>query len=262
MRLATLADGRAALVTDEGYRPLPGKLVDHLCRLETSPSREEIPFQAAHLGAPIPRPGKIICIGLNYRDHARESGQELPQRPLLFSKPSSSVVGPGARIRMPPGEAHLDYEAELAVVIGRPAKGISADDALSYVGGYACFNDVSERIAQVGDGQWFRGKAQDTFGPFGPWVVTPDEIGDARGLSISCTVNEEVRQSSDTSEMVFSVKELVAYCAGAMTLEPGDVIATGTPAGVALASGRWLRPGDVVTVEIEGLGRLTNEVVA
>jgi 2-keto-4-pentenoate hydratase/2-oxohepta-3-ene-1,7-dioic acid hydratase in catechol pathway len=261
VRLATLTDGRTARVVDDGLIPLPGRLVDHLCRAPTSPPSELLP-PASPLAAPIARPGKLVCLGLNYADHAAESGQPVPEQPMLFSKASSCVIGPGADVQMPSGDVQLDYEAELAIVIGRPARNVAAESALEFVGGYACFNDVSERIAQMGDGQWFRGKSADTFAPFGPWVVTPDEVPDPHSLSIRCTVNDEVRQDSNTSQMVFKVDEIVAYCSRAFTLEPGDLIATGTPPGVALGSGKWLRPGDTMTVEIEGLGALTNTVVA
>lgn len=260
MRLATLIDGRAARVVDGGLVPLPGQLVDHLCRAPTSHSVPPLPPDTP-LGPPIARPGKVVCLGLNYADHAAESGQPVPEQPMLFCKASSCVVGPEAVVQMPPGDVQLDYEAELAIVIGRPAHNVAPEDALGFVGGYACFNDVSERVAQMGDGQWFRGKSADTFGPFGPWVVTPDEIPDPHALAIRCTVNDEVRQDSNTAQMVFKVAEIVSYCSRAFTLEPGDVIATGTPPGVALGSGKWLRPGDTMTVEIEGLGRLTNTVV-
>jgi 2-keto-4-pentenoate hydratase/2-oxohepta-3-ene-1,7-dioic acid hydratase in catechol pathway len=259
VRLATLTDGRAARVVDGGVVPVPGRLVDHLCRSPSSSSAHLLPADTP-LGPPITRPGKIICLGLNYADHAAESGQPMPDRPMLFSKASSCVIGTGAPVETPDGDVHLDYEAELAVVIGRPARRVGAEEALDFVGGYACFNDVSERNAQMGDGQWFRGKSADTFGPFGPWVVTPDEIPDPHALSIRCTVNDEVRQDSSTSQMVFKVPEIVSFCSHAFTLEPGDVIATGTPPGVALGSGVWLQPGDTMTVEIEGLGSLTNTV--
>ena len=261
MRLATLIDGRAARVVDDGLVPLPGRLVDHLCRAQVDAPSETLPPDAP-LAAPISRPGKVVCLGLNYADHAAESGQPVPPEPLLFGKPSSCVVGPDSNVEMPPGEVHLDYEAELAIVMGRIARKVSRDDALDFVGGYACFNDVSERIAQMGDGQWFRGKSSDTFAPFGPWVVTPDEIPDPHALSIRCTVNDEVRQDSNTSQMVFKVADIVSYCSHVFTLEPGDVIATGTPPGVALGSGKWLQPGDTMTVAIDGLGVLTNRVVA
>ncbi|MGH2787869.1 MAG: fumarylacetoacetate hydrolase family protein [Actinomycetota bacterium] len=259
MRLATLTDGRAARVVDDGLVPLPGRLVDHLCRAPSSSSAHLLPADSS-LGPPIARPGKVVCLGLNYADHAAESGEPVPDLPLLFAKASSCVIGPGTPVQMPDGDVHLDYEAELAVVIGRPARKVSPDEAIDYVGGYACFNDISERNAQMGDGQWFRGKSADTFGPFGPWVVTPDEIPDPHALSIRCTVNDEVRQDSSTSQMVFKVPEIVSFCSHAFTLEPGDVIATGTPPGVALGSGVWLQPGDTMTVEIEGLDRLTNTV--
>jgi 2-keto-4-pentenoate hydratase/2-oxohepta-3-ene-1,7-dioic acid hydratase in catechol pathway len=261
VRLATLTDGRAAQVVDDGIIPLPGRLIDHLCRAPILPLRELLPPDTT-LAAPISRPGKVVCLGLNYADHAAESGQPVPEQPMLFCKASSCVVGPGAAVQMPAGDVQLDYEAELAIVMGRPARNVAPESALDCVGGYACFNDVSERIAQMGDGQWFRGKSADTFAPFGPWVVTPDEVTDPHALGIRCTVNDEVRQDSNTSQMVFKVSEIVSYCSRAFTLEPGDVIATGTPPGVALGSGKWLRPGDRMTVEIEGLGSLTNTVVA
>lgn len=259
MRLATLADGRCVRIEDDALVPLPGRLVDHLCRPAARPAGEPVAAGAA-LGPPIGRPGKVVCVGLNYAGHAAETGAEAPQRPLLFSKASSCVIGPGADIVMPHPDARLDHEAELAVVIGRPARGLHPSDALAVIGGYACFNDVSERTAQKGDGQWFRGKSHDTFGPLGPFVVTPEDIEDPHGLSIRCLVNGEVRQDSTTADMLFGVADIVAYCSQAFTLEPGDVIATGTPAGVALATGRWLAPGDVVTVEISGLGTLSNRV--
>jgi ureidoglycolate lyase len=260
VRLATLSDGRAVRVEEAGLVPLPGRLIDHLCRRPFPTSDDPLPADE-RLGPPIARPGKVVCLGLNYADHAAESGQEVPEQPLLFSKPSSCVVGPEAPVHMPLGDVNLDYEAELAIVIGRPARRVRPEDALDFVGGYACFNDVSERIAQMGDGQWFRGKSSDTFGPFGPWIVTPDEIPDPHSLAIRCTVNGEVRQDSNTSQMVFKVPDIVAYCSHVFTLEVGDVIATGTPPGVALGSGKWLRVGDTMSVEIEGLGTLTNPIV-
>lgn len=262
MRLATLMDGRAVRVEGDLVAPLPGRLVDHLCRAPAGVAGEARPLSSVQLAAPVPRPGKVVCLGLNYADHAEESGQPLPERPLLFAKASTCVIGPGLPIEMPPGEVRLDHEAELAVVIGRPARRLAPEEAGGVIGGYACFNDVSERSAQLTDGQWFRAKSYDTFGPLGPWLVTPDEVGDASGLAIRCLVNDEVRQDSNTSRMAFSVPEIVAYCSHAFTLEPGDVIATGTPSGVGLGTGRWLSPGDRVTVEIEMVGSITNQVVA
>ncbi len=262
MRLATLTDGRCVRVEADEVVPLPGRLVDHLCRPPAQPTAPALPVDEADLGAPIPAPRMLVCLGLNYADHAKESGQALPETPLLFAKAPSCVIGPRVPIEMPPGEVQLDFEAELAVVVGRPARKVSADEAMDVVGGYACFNDVSERVAQLGDGQWFRGKSHDTFGPFGPFVVTPEDVVDPHDLGIRCRVNGELRQDSNTSQMVFSVAEIVSYCSHVLTLQPGDLIATGTPAGVALGDGRWLQPGDVVTVEIDGLGELTNPVAA
>ena len=261
MRLATLRDGRAANAVGDLLHPLPGNLVDHLCRPAAEPDEGQgIPYEPSLLAAPIPRPDKIIGIGLNYADHAREGGQELPEKPLLFAKLSSSVIGPEQAIVIPPGATKVDYEAELAVVIGAPARDLDASDAARVIGGYACFNDVSDREAQFGDGQWLRAKSFDTFAPFGPWVVTPDEISDPHSLAVRCWVNDDVRQDSSTAEMVIGVAELVSYCSRAFPLAPGDVIATGTPAGVGMGRDEYLRPGDVVRVEIEGLGALTNPV--
>ena len=270
MKLVTLADGRCGLVEGEVVRVLggvfPGGLA-HVLReglLEDLGAGvrvvDELPLGAAALAAPVPRPGKVICVGLNYADHAAESGQALPERPLLFNKLPDCVVGPGAPIVRPPGATKLDHEAELAVVIGRRARHLGESDALSCVAGYSCFNDVSERDAQLGDGQWLRGKSYDGFGPFGPVLVTVDEVPDPQALHISCRVNGEARQDSSTSQMAFSVAELIAYCSRWFPLNPGDVLATGTPAGVGLGSGRFLEPGDTVEVEIEGCGVLINPV--
>ncbi|MBA2366571.1 MAG: fumarylacetoacetate hydrolase family protein [Actinobacteria bacterium] len=262
MRLTTLADGRPARIEADRCYPLPGRLVDHLCRAPTSLRGKGLALEDAVFGPPVRRPGKIICIGLNYLDHARETNAEPPDKPLLFSKPSSCVIGTGDAIEMPNGEVKLDYEAELAVVIGAPARDVSTEQATAAIGGYACFNDVSERVAQLSDGQWFRGKSFDTFAPFGPWLVTPDDVPDPHDLGIRSLVNGEIRQDSNTSQLIFKVPALVSYCSHTFSLEPGDVIATGTPAGVALGTGAYLNPGDLVTVEIDGLGSLTNEVVA
>lgn len=261
MRLATLEDGRAALVDGDELRPLPGALVDHLCRSPHEPSRgKAIAYDVGLLDAPIPRPGKVIGVGLNYADHAREGGQEIPEKPLLFAKLPSCVVGPERAIVVPPGEVQIDYEAELAVVIGAPGRDLEPAGAARVIGGYACFNDVSDRKAQFGDGQWLRAKSFDTFGPFGPWIATPEEIADPQDLAVRCWVNGDLRQDSSTSEMVIAVTELVSYCSKAFPLEPGDVIATGTPAGVGMGRDEYLGPGDVVRIEIEGLGVLENAV--
>jgi 2-keto-4-pentenoate hydratase/2-oxohepta-3-ene-1,7-dioic acid hydratase in catechol pathway len=261
MRLVTLADGRAARLEDNGYVPLPGLLVDHLCREPSGAAGEPIPVDDVALRPPIARPGKVVCLGQNYAAHAAESGTDVPSAPRLFAKTSSCIVGPNAAVQMPPGDVSLDYEAELLVVIGRAGHRVSEQDAPTLIGGYACFNDISERKSQRGDGQWFRGKSRDTFGPFGPWVVTPDEVGDPHDLSIRSTVNGEVRQSSNTADMIFKVPEIVSYCSHAFSLEPGGVIATGTPEGVGARDGRFMSVGDTVTVEIAKLGTLTNHII-
>ena len=214
--------------------------------------------------ASVPRPGKLICIGLNYRDHAAESGASIPERPVVFSKFSSSVIAPGEAVILPAGSQQVDYEAELAVVMGRRAKNVSASRALDYVLGYTTFNDVSARDFQFADGQWQRGKSCDTFAPMGSPIVTTDRIPDPNRLSIKLTLNGETMQDSNTDQMIFSVPELIEFISQTITLEPGDVIATGTPHGVGFARKPpvFLKPGDFMEVEIEGVGKLGNPVVA
>ena len=206
---------------------------------------------------------KIVCVGLNYRDHAREVEMALPERPLLFAKWPNAVVGDGDAIVIPPGVEQVDYEAELAAVIGTRVKGVSVENALEAVEGYTCLNDVSARALQFADGQWTRAKSLDTFCPIGPRVVPRDEVGDPQSLRISCRVNGETMQDGSTADMIFGVAELIAYITETITLEPGDVIATGTPPGVAFGrpDGRYLRRGDRVEVEIERVGVLRNPVV-
>lgn len=213
--------------------------------------------------APVPQPGKIVCIGLNYHDHAEEQNEEPPDAPLLFGKAPTTVTDPGAAIRHPTGVEQLDYEVELGVVIGRTATGVTAADADDYIAGYTAVNDVSARDAQFNDGQWFRGKSYDTFSPMGPTLVTGDAI-DPNDLSVECRVNGDTKQHSSTSEFIFDVHELVEYVSRAMTLRPGDVISTGTPGGVGIFRDppELLEPGDVVEVEVEGIGVLENPVVA
>ena len=219
------------------------------------------PLEEADLLAPVPRPGKIVAIGRNYREHTAEEGVEAPPAPLIFAKWPSSVVGHGAEVRWDPGlTAQVDYEAELAVVIGRTARRVSPERALDHVLGYTCLNDVSARDIQFGDGQWVRGKSLDTFCPMGPALVTADEIGDPQDLAICCSVGDERVQDARTSAMYFGVAEIISYCSRSFTLEPGDVIATGTPGGVGVFRDppRFLGDGDRVTVEIERIGRLEN----
>jgi 2-keto-4-pentenoate hydratase/2-oxohepta-3-ene-1,7-dioic acid hydratase in catechol pathway len=211
------------------------------------------------------RPGKIVCVGLNYLDHIRESGAEPPAEPLIFAKFPSAVIRSGDPIPIDDElTKRVDWEVELAVVIGRTARRVDAADALDYVFGYTVANDVSARDLQFGDGQWVRGKSLDGFCPLGPEVVTSDEIPDPQALALRTTVNGEVVQDSSTSEMVFGVAELIAFCSRSFTLEPGDVLLTGTPWGCGefMDPPRSLRPGDVVEVSIEGIGTLRNPVVA
>jgi 2-keto-4-pentenoate hydratase/2-oxohepta-3-ene-1,7-dioic acid hydratase in catechol pathway len=212
---------------------------------------------------PIDRPGKIICVGLNYRDHAEEQGAELPGEPLLFAKWPNALVGPDEPIVIPPLVTKCDYEAELGVVIGTRVKGVSKENALEAVRGYLCANDVSARDLQFKDGQWSRGKSVDTFCPVGP-LVPASEVGDPHHLGIRAVVSGEVLQDSTTANLIFGVDEVISHAAQTMTLEPGDLILTGTPAGVGVFRDpqRLLQPGDEVTIEIEGLGSLTNPVVA
>lgn len=223
-----------------------------------------VPSGDAYWFAPVPRPGKIVCIGMNYRDHAREIGLGTPNEPTIFSKFPSCVVAPGEPVVIPPGSAQLDYEAELAVVIGRRATRVSADRAYDYVLGYTAFNDVTARDFQFGDLQWQRGKSCDTFAPMGPTIVTTDQITDPHGLRITLTLNGTVMQDSNTSQMIFRVPELIEFITRTITLEPGDVIATGTPAGVGFARKPpvFLKPGDVMQVGIERIGELGNPIVA
>ncbi len=219
------------------------------------------PLAEAELLAPLPRPGKIVAIGRNYREHQAEEGVDPPPAPLVFAKFPSAVVGPGGEIRWDPTLTHqVDYEAELAVVIGRRARNVSQADALEYVLGYTALNDVSARDVQFGDGQWVRGKSLDTFCPIGPALVTHDEIGDPQDLAIGTTVNGERVQDARTSQMYFGVAAIISYCSQSFMLEPGDVIATGTPGGVGVFRDppRFLADGDRVTVEIERIGRLEN----
>lgn len=214
------------------------------------------------LQAPVPRPGKIICIGLNYRNHAIESGMEIPSSPIIFSKFVTSVTAPGEPIVIPEGSEKVDYEAELAVVIGRRAKNVSSADAMRYVFGYTNFNDVSARDFQFADGQWQRGKSCDTFAPFGEFVTTADEIPDPHDLRIRFRLDGETLQDSSTSELIFRIPELIEFLSRSITLEPGDIIATGTPPGVGFARKPpvFMKDGDVAAVEIEGLGVLSNPV--
>lgn len=213
--------------------------------------------------APVPTPSKVICVGLNYRDHAAESGAAVPEVPLVFAKFPSSLIGPGAPIVLPEESDQVDWEVELAVVVGRPARHVPEDHALDVVFGYTISNDVSARDLQLADGQFVRAKSYDTFCPIGPWIVTTDEMGAADDLAIGLAVNGETLQDSRTSQLVFGVAEIVAFCSRVATLNPGDLILTGTPhgTGFGLEPQRFLQAGDQVTAWVEGIGELSNPVV-
>ena len=213
---------------------------------------------------PIERPGKIVCVGLNYRAHAEEQGAQLPERPMLFAKWPTALAGPGDAIVLPPITAQVDYEGELAVVIGSRVKGVSVQNALEAVRGYMCANDVTARDLQRADRQFTRSKSLDGFCPIGPHFVPAAEVGDPQALRLRTLVNGEVRQDSSTSDMIFGVAELIAFVSEAITLEPGDLLLTGTPSGVGVFREPpvFLREGDEVTVEIERVGALTNPVRA
>lgn len=209
--------------------------------------------------------GKFLCIGLNYSDHAAETGAAIPQHPILFHKATSAVVGPNDTIVLPRGSRHTDWEIELAVIIGRKCKYVETKDALKYAAGYTIANDVSERHYQTRlTGQWTKGKSCDTFGPLGPWLVTRDEVPNPQNLEMALSVNGKRRQTGNTRTMIFSVAEIISHLSQLMTLHPGDVISTGTPPGVAMGMKRpkYLRDGDVMELEIEGLGRQRQRVRA
>jgi 5-carboxymethyl-2-hydroxymuconate isomerase len=225
---------------------------------------DPVPLASAELRAPV-RPGKIVAIGLNYLDHARESGAAVPERPLVFAKFPSAVLAPEQPIVIDPKlTERVDWEVELAVVIGRRIRDVAAADALDHVFGYTVGNDVSARDVQFADGQWVRGKSFDTFCPLGPVIVTANELPDPQALPLRTRVNGETVQDSTTAEMVFGVADLLAFCSSSFTLEPGDVVLTGTPWGCGefMDPPRSLHPGDVVEVEVEGIGTLRNPVVA
>lgn len=216
--------------------------------------------------APVRRPGKIICLGLNYRDHAVESGAPIPKEPVVFAKYPSAVIGPNASIKLPPDSEEVDFEAELVFVIGKGGRNISEANALQHVAGYTCGHDVSARDYQIrrGGTQWVIGKTFDTFAPMGPVLVTPDELPDPHRLRIQCRVNGQTMQDSNTEQMIFNVPQTIAYLSRVMTLEPGDVVFTGTPPGVGFARKPpvFLKAGDVAEIEIEGIGVLRNPVEA
>jgi 2-keto-4-pentenoate hydratase/2-oxohepta-3-ene-1,7-dioic acid hydratase in catechol pathway len=250
-----VADIGGAVLSDDGLAAIAA----------LDPSSLPEVAKGTRLGTPIAGTGKMICIGLNYADHAAESGSKVPDEPLIFMKATSAIQGPNDPIVIPRGAETLDWEIELGIVIGTAAKYVSEADALDYVAGFVLANDVSERSYQKDRaGQWTKGKSCDSFGPLGPWLVTRDQVADPQNLSMKLSVNGAVMQDGSTATMVFGVAKLVSYLSQFMTLHPGDVISTGTPPGVAMGmdNPRYLRPGDIVELEIEGLGQQRAEVVA
>ncbi|HTX34634.1 MAG TPA: fumarylacetoacetate hydrolase family protein [Bryobacteraceae bacterium] len=230
--------------------------------IETHPFSEEVEVADARLLAPIARPPKIICVGLNYRDHAAESGLALPEVPTIFAKFPTAVIGPGQAIVLPKHSTRPDYEAELCVVIGKGGRNIPAGRWQEHVFGYTILNDVSARDYQMATSQWMIGKTFDTFAPVGPAIVTADEIPDPHNLHISLELNGQVMQDSNTSNLIFKIPQLIEYLSSVFTLETGDLIATGTPAGVGFARKPpvYLKAGDEVRIQIEGIGELANPV--
>jgi 2,4-diketo-3-deoxy-L-fuconate hydrolase len=273
LKLVTYSTGDGApkvgYIENGEVRPLGGanllEYIEHGRSAERQPGGEAAALEEVRLHAPITRPGKIVAIGLNYVDHAEETGQPIPEVPVVFGKYPNTIIGPGEPIRIPPIASQIDYEAELTIVIGRRARNVSEDEAIEYVFGYTNANDVSARDLQFSEGgQWTRSKSIDTFCPTGPYIATRDEIPDPHNLYIRCILNGEVVQDGHTSKMIFSVAEMVSFLSQGMTLEPGDLIITGTPPGVGMAREPqlWMKPGDEVSIEIEGLETLTNPVEA
>jgi 2-keto-4-pentenoate hydratase/2-oxohepta-3-ene-1,7-dioic acid hydratase in catechol pathway len=239
-----------------------------------SEARVKVPLATVKLLAPILSPGKIVCIGLNYADHAAECGAEIPKRPVVFSKYATAICGENDQVVLPKCSTEVDYEVELVVVIGEKCKSVSEADAMKYVAGYTVGNDVSARDWQLGKetsewpagggGQWMAGKTFDTFAPIGPAIVTTEEVPDPHSLYCKCTVNGEVLQDSTTAQLIFKIPQIISFLSGLFTLSPGDIIFTGTPPGVGMGRKpqKWMKPGDVMTCEIEHLGALTNTCVA
>jgi 2-keto-4-pentenoate hydratase/2-oxohepta-3-ene-1,7-dioic acid hydratase in catechol pathway len=253
-----------AIAGGEAARSALGDLVARAEAADATGSPWLMDEESLTLGPAVPNPGKIVCVGLNYRKHAEETGAAIPTSPVLFSKFSNTVAGPDEDVPLTDAATQYDYEVELAVVMGETTKNVSAADALNRVCGYATANDLSARDLQNRTSQWILGKTMDKFMPIGPYLVTADQVGDPQKLAIRTWLNGELRQNSNTDDMIFPVAELIAYISRHFTLEPGDVIITGTPEGVILgmAEKRWMVPGDVVEVEVDGLGKLRSRMVA
>ena len=266
-----LFDGRVIPIQGAGFASLLEVIAggaDALDRVRRwiggPPSSHSLDPAGLTFAAPIPRPPKLICIGLNYRDHAAESKLAIPEVPTMFAKFPTAVIGPGHPIVLPKNSIKPDYEAEFAVVIGRRGRHVAEDHWRDYVFGYTILNDVSARDFQMATSQWMIGKTFDTFAPIGPAIVTADEIADPHALAIGLSINGVVYQSSNTRELIFQIPALIEYLSSITPLLPGDIVSTGTPSGVGLGRTpkRWLQPGESVSVTVEGLGALTNPVVA
>ena len=267
-----IVEGESVVATASLGHGVPGTMADLLAgwpdslqvlqaAYRAADTPETLALNSVELLAPVPRPGKIVAAGVNYATHAAEGNRDAPDHPVLFAKMTTSVIGHGAEIRWSTQLTQaVDFEAELAVVIGRTCRRVDEADALAYVAGYTCLDDVSARDLQYSDKQFVRAKSLDTFCPMGPWLVTDDEIADPQALRVRCLVNGEVMQDASTAEMIFGVAALVSFCSQAFTLEPGDVIATGTPSGVGWFRNprQLLKDGDEVVVDIEHVGRLVN----
>ena len=238
--------------------------IERLKNMLAEPKKIIVPGLGMRLGPPVVRPSQIVCVGKNYAEHAKETGTEPPKEPLFFAKAVSSLSGPSDPIVLQPESKRVDAEAELAIIFSKTARRVSEADALSFIAGFTIVNDVSDRDAQYENGQWFRGKSFDTFCPCGPWLVTPDEISDPQNLTIRQAINGDELQNDRTANMLFTVARLIAALTRNMTMEPGDILATGTPAGIGSARNpsRLLKAGDVVEIEIAGLGRQKSPVVA
>lgn len=256
--LELLIEGRGGVLLE-----LHRRLVESRQSGTELPRRCRVTLDEVTLCAPILRPPKLICLGRNYRDHIEEQGAKTPEAPLLFCKASTAVIGPGQPIVIPKGSKKVDYECELALVIGKRVKGIDETQAAEAIFGYTCLNDVTERGAQFSEKQWFRAKSMDTFAPLGPWIVTSDEIGDPLDLWITTKVNSEVRQSESTRMLIFTPSYIVSFVSKTMTLEPGDVISTGTPGGVGVFRDPpvFLKSGDTVEITVDKIGTLSNPVI-
>jgi 2-keto-4-pentenoate hydratase/2-oxohepta-3-ene-1,7-dioic acid hydratase in catechol pathway len=253
----------SAHVTDITGETLGDASLDKLRKLDL----KALPVapQGVRLGPPVGNVRNFIAVGLNFEDHAKETGSKIPKEPILFNKLANCIIGPNDDVMVPKGSIKLDYEVELAFVIGTRARYAAVNDALSHIAGYCICNDVSERHFQSErGGQWMKGKCAETFGPLGPWLVTPDEVEDVQNLAMSLDVNGQRRQTGNTRTMIFTVAQLLSYISHFMVLDPGDVVTTGTPPGVALGMKPpvWLKAGDVVKLSIEGLGEQTQKVVA